>query len=128
MNRSIGENYCADFALNNMLDNLAWEIVFELIPPGQDDPLLELAKEKGVVPAIQDLGWLGELTYGEVLKFSASDTIRGNGKLAVCASSLAKPGRMPAFLWDFPLFGLPGSCVKLANEHRWQGKALVAAH
>jgi hypothetical protein len=128
MDRSIGENYSADFALDNMLDNLAWRIVFELIPPGQDDPFLELAKAKGVVPAIQELGWRGELTYAEALKYSASDTFRGDAKLAACASSLAKPGWMPAFLWDFPLFGLHGSCIKLANEHRWQAKALVTAH
>ena len=128
MDRSIGENYSADFALDNLLDNLAWRIVFELSPPGRDDLLLTLAKEKGVVPAIQELGWRGELSYGEVLKYSASDTFRGNLKLASCAGSLAKPDWMPAFLWDFPMFGLHGSCMKLAEEHRWQAKALVVPH
>ena len=128
MDRSLGENYSADFALDNMLDNLAWRIVFELTPPGQDDPLLKMAKEQGVVPAIQELGWRGELSYGEALKYSASNTFRGDIKLASCAGSLAKPDWMPAFLWDFPWFGLHGSCMKLAEEHRWQRKALVVSH
>ena len=127
MDRSLGENYSADFALENLLDNLAWRIVFELTPPGHDDLLLKLAKEKGVVPAIQELGWRGGLSYGELLKYSALDTFRGNAKLGACAGSLAKPDWMPAFLWDFP-FWIHGSCMKLAEEHRWQARALVVPH
>ena len=126
MDRSIGENFSADFALKNLLDNLGWRIVFELTPPGRDDAILKLGKEMGIVPAIQELGWRGGLTYGEAVKYASTDSFRGDAKLVACVSSLAKPGWLPAFLWDFPLFGLHGACAKTAEEHRWRGKTLIA--
>ena len=125
MDRSIGEDYSAEFALDNMIDNLAWRIVFDLTPAGHDDRILNIAKEEGVVPAIQELGWRGELSYGEVLKYSAVDTFRGNFKLVSCAASLAKPDGVPAFIWDFPLFGLHGSCLEIAEQHRWRTEEKV---
>jgi hypothetical protein len=125
MDRSIGENYSADFALENMIDNLAWMIVFEASAPGQDGQAVRLATVDGVVPAVQEAGWRGDLDYGEVLKYAATDAFRGQGKLSVCASSLSKPDGVPAFLWDFPAFGLHGYCSEIAEQHRWRRKSLV---
>lgn len=71
MDRSIGENYSADWALDNLIEAVAWSIAFELTPVPQRAKILDIGKREEVQAAIDENHRCGRLSFMEGVKYSA---------------------------------------------------------
>jgi hypothetical protein len=86
--RSVAENYSANRALENLIDAVAWSMVFELTPFEDRKPVFEIGKREQIERAIEMLELCGELTYAEGMKYSSL------GKLSISTASGAEYRRL----------------------------------
>jgi hypothetical protein len=108
------ELFSSDFAMNAMIDELAWQVMYELSPPGHDEGVILLGHENGVDTATIVAARRGLLSYGTMLKESAAGTFRWSLLDAGCGSVLAKPAWVPWFVWAPFTYK---SCQARAAEH-----------
>ena len=92
--------FSSDYAMNAMIDELAWQVLYELTPPGYDEGVILLGHEKDVDTATIVAARRGLLSYATMLKESAAGTFRWNLQDNWCGSSLSKPAWIPWILWD----------------------------
>jgi hypothetical protein len=69
--RSIAENYSANRALENLIEHVAWSIVIEVTPMDERMPVYAIGKREQIERAIEELELCGQLSYAEMLKYSA---------------------------------------------------------
>jgi hypothetical protein len=69
--RSLAENYSANRALENLIEHVAWSIVLEVTPMEERMPVYAIGKREQIERAIEELEICGQLSYGEMLKYSA---------------------------------------------------------
>ncbi len=86
--RSIAENYSADRALENLVDAVAWSILYETSGDDDREAVFEIGKREQVERAIEMLERCGKLSYAEATKFAAL------GKLGIDTAAGAEYRRL----------------------------------
>lgn len=112
--RRFPELFSSDYAMSAMIDELAWQVLYELSPPGFDEGVILLGHKNGVDTATIVAARRGLLSYGTMLKESAAGTFRWSLRDNWCGSALSKPAWIPWFLWAPFTYK---SCQARAVEH-----------
>jgi hypothetical protein len=93
--------YSTDRAMDDLIAEAAWQVVYELTPTGFDEAIVRIGHRDGVQPATVIASERGLLGSGQMLKGAATNEF-GVGDLddAYCGASLSKPSWIPWWLWD----------------------------
>jgi hypothetical protein len=103
-NRTIQQVLSSKRAIDDLTSDVAWQIVFELTPPGYDEAIILAGHRDGVATATLVAERRGLLSYGELLKDITTGQDQGSSLVdTYCAATLAKPGWMPWWLWADPV-------------------------
>ncbi len=103
-NRSVAQVFCSERAMDDLSSDVAWQIVFELTPPGYDEPIIRAGHRDGVAAATMVAEKRGLLNVGELLGAAATGRSREAGVTdKYRASVLAGPSWMPDWLWADPV-------------------------
>ena len=86
--RSLGENYSANHALENMVEAVAWSIAHTLTPFEERRTILGIGKREQIERAIDMLEVCGELSYAEFAKYKSL------GKISVATASSGEARRL----------------------------------
>jgi len=102
-NRTIQQVLSSKRTIDDLTSDVAWQIVFELTPPGYDEAIILAGHRDGVAPATILAEKRGLLSVSELLKSAATGQSReGSLSDTYCAVALAKPSWMPLWLWSDP--------------------------
>jgi hypothetical protein len=97
IDRTIQQTLSAQGAMDDLTLDVAWQIVFELTPPGYDEAIILAGHRDGVHPATTKAARRGLLSWGQGMKAAAT------GKMdladAYCGEALSKPSWLPLWLW-----------------------------
>ena len=103
-NRSVAQVLSSERAMDDLSSDVAWQIVFELTPPGYDEPIIRAGHRDGVAAATIVAQKRGLLGVGELVGAAATGRSREAGVTdTYCASVLAGPSWMPDWLWADPI-------------------------
>ncbi len=102
-NRTIQQALSSKRAIDDLTSDVAWQIVFELTPPGYDEAIIRAGHRDGVAPATVVAEKRGLLGYGELLKSAATGQSREASPADIhCAVTLGGPSWIPQWLWADP--------------------------
>jgi len=104
LHRTIAQVHSSERAIEDLTSDVAWQIVFELTPPGYDEGVIRAGHRDGVAAATVVAERRGLLGIGEIFEATATQRDREAGLAdKYCALTLAKPGWMPWWLWVDPI-------------------------
>ena len=102
-NRTVQQVLSSQRAIDDLTSDVAWQIVFELTPPGYDEAIILAGHRDGVAPATIVAEKRGLLSVSDLLGSAVTGQSRENSLSDMfCASILAKPSWMPLWLWSDP--------------------------
>ena len=101
--RTIQQTLSSQRAIHDLTSDVAWQIVFELTPPGYDEAIIRAGHRDGVAPATVVAEKRGLLGVGELLKSAVTGQSReASFADTYCAATLGGPSWIPQWLWADP--------------------------